>query len=49
MLGHSFLPNESDFGDIESGLKVTERIFTDEDYFLIMKICRIKNKFITRN
>lgn len=43
--GHSFLPNDSDFGDVECKLKTNERIFTAEKYMEIMKDCRINNKF----
>ncbi|XP_037025826.1 uncharacterized protein LOC119067135 [Bradysia coprophila] len=43
--GHSFLPNDSDFGDMECKLKTNERVFTDEKYMQIMRDCRINNKF----
>lgn len=43
--GHTFLPNDSDFGDFECALKKKERIYTDEAYMKIMKKCRINNKF----
>lgn len=43
--GHSFLPNDTDFGDMECKLKKDERIFTDEKYMQIMRDCRIHNKF----
>lgn len=43
--GHSFLPNDSDFGDMECKLKTNEKIFTDQKYMQIMKDCRIHNKF----
>lgn len=43
--GHSFLPNDSDFGDFECKLKTNKRIFTDEKYIQIMKDCRLDNKF----
>lgn len=42
--GHTFLPNDSDFGDVECYLK--KNIYTDTDYINIMKECRIKNKFV---
>lgn len=41
--GHSFLPNDSDFGDIESTLKMQQRLYTTEDYINVMKCCRRKN------
>lgn len=43
--GHSFLPNDSHFGDIECSLKTHQRLYTFDDYTDVMKICR-KNKFI---
>lgn len=43
--GHSFLPNDRDFGQIEQYAK--NRIkFVPEDWYLIMKKCRSKNPFI---
>lgn len=47
--GHSFLPNDSDFGDIESALKLQPRIYTPDDYKHIMRICRKKNKLIVHS
>ncbi|XP_073956928.1 uncharacterized protein [Choristoneura fumiferana] len=41
--GHSFLPNDRDFGKIEGGFKRQQRIYTPEDYMSIMKTCK-KNK-----
>ncbi len=43
--GHSFLPNDSDFGDMECKLKANEKVFTDQQYMKIMEDCRINNKF----
>lgn len=43
--GHSFLPNDSEFGDVESHLKCYQRLYTDEDYIRVMKVCRKKNPF----
>lgn len=43
--GHSFLPNDSDFGDVECALKREEKICTDEAYIKVMETCRNKNKF----
>lgn len=44
--GHSFLPNDSEFGDVESALKIQERLYTDDDYIKIMERCRRKKKFV---
>lgn len=44
--GHSFLPNDSDFANIESALKHHQRIYVPEDYIQVMKNCRRKNRFI---
>lgn len=44
--GHSFLPNDSDFSDIESALKHQQRLYLPLDYINIMKDCRRKNPFI---
>lgn len=44
--GHSFLPNDSDFGDIESALKLQQRLYTPEDYMTVMEKCRKKNPLI---
>lgn len=38
--GHSFLPNDTDFGRIECALKLQQRIYTPEDYMRIMQICK---------
>lgn len=46
LFGHSFLPNDSHFGDVECVLKTHQRLYTDYDYIEIMKSCRLKNKFI---
>lgn len=43
--GHSFLPNDSDFGDVECSLKGAGPLFTDTDYINVMENCRIENKF----
>lgn len=43
--GHSFLPNDSDFGDAERPMKKIECLYTDTDYTKAMKKCRTKNKF----
>lgn len=41
--GHSFLPNDTDFGRIECALKLQQRLYTPEDYMQIMQVCK-KNK-----
>ncbi|KAF2886099.1 hypothetical protein ILUMI_20074 [Ignelater luminosus] len=41
--GHSFLPNDSDFGNVESALKIQQKLFSPEDYIKIMKNCREKS------
>lgn len=47
--GHSFLPNDSDFSDVECALKHQQRLYVPEDYIHVMKECRRKNKFrVTR-
>lgn len=44
--GHSFLPNDSEFGDAETYMKQYEAIYTDRQYIDIMEACRIENKFV---
>jgi hypothetical protein len=44
--GHTFLPNESDFSDIECALKHQQRLYMPEDYMRVMSSCRIKKKQI---
>ncbi|KAK5640934.1 hypothetical protein RI129_009481 [Pyrocoelia pectoralis] len=41
--GHSFLPNDSDFGDIECALKRQQKLFSPEDYANVIKGCRKRN------
>nr|CAH7756319.1 unnamed protein product [Callosobruchus chinensis] len=43
--GHSFLPNDSDFSDVECALKHQQRLYLPDDYIKIMRECRTKNKF----
>uniref|UniRef100_A0A6P7FQN7 Uncharacterized protein LOC114331655 n=1 Tax=Diabrotica virgifera virgifera TaxID=50390 RepID=A0A6P7FQN7_DIAVI len=38
--GHSFLPNDTDFSDIESALKRQQRLYTPNDYIEVMRSCR---------
>lgn len=44
--GHSFLPNDSHFGDVECALKTQQRLYSVDDYLEVMRTCRRKNKFI---
>lgn len=44
--GHSFLPNDSDFSDIECALKTVQRLYTPGDYISIMESCRKRKPFI---
>lgn len=47
--GHSFLPNDSDFSDLECALKHQQRLYLPDDYIKVMENCRTKNKFkVTR-
>ncbi|CAG9773605.1 unnamed protein product [Ceutorhynchus assimilis] len=41
--GHSFLPNHSDFGDVECVLKRQTKMYSPEDYIQVMKSCRRKH------
>lgn len=44
--GHTYLPNESEFGNAECALKSQIRLYTPEHYISLMKNCRRKNKFV---
>ncbi|KAJ0177334.1 hypothetical protein K1T71_007343 [Dendrolimus kikuchii] len=44
--GHTYLPNDSEFGDVECALKSQIRLYTAEDYISVMQNCRRKNKFV---
>ncbi|XP_072397898.1 uncharacterized protein [Diabrotica undecimpunctata] len=41
--GHSFLPNDADFSDIEKAIKFQQRLYGPEDYANVMRSCRKKN------
>lgn len=41
--GHTFIPNDTDFGRIESVLKLQQKLYTPEDYIRVMKECKKKN------
>ena len=43
--GHSFLPNDSDFAQIESALKNQQILYLPSEYMKVMKQCRKKNLF----
>lgn len=40
--GHTFLPNDTDFGKIESRLKQFQRLYTADDYINVIKVCKKK-------
>ncbi|XP_030751319.1 uncharacterized protein LOC115878842 [Sitophilus oryzae] len=44
--GHSFLPNDTDFGQIERALKNQVRIYTLHDFRSVIGNCKKHNKFI---
>ncbi|KAL4713786.1 hypothetical protein ACJJTC_012303 [Scirpophaga incertulas] len=44
--GHTYLPNDSEFGDVECALKSNFRLYTPDDYIAVMENCRRKNKFV---
>lgn len=43
--GHTFLPNDTEFGDVECRFKSNPEIFTDKAYIEIMLSCRQQNNF----
>jgi hypothetical protein len=44
--GHSFLPNDSAFGDVECELRKQQRLYLPEDIVRVMTDCRKKDKFV---
>lgn len=46
--GHTYLLNDSEFGDVKRALKNMGRLYTDPDYIRVMINCRRKNKFIIK-
>lgn len=44
--GHSFLPNDSEFGDVECALRRQERLYLPEDITRVMNDCRSRNRFV---
>ncbi|XP_050298051.1 uncharacterized protein LOC126737272 isoform X1 [Anthonomus grandis grandis] len=45
--GHSFLPNDTDFGKIERSLKYQIRLYTLNEFKQVLENCSKKNKFVT--
>lgn len=43
--GHTYLSNDSEFGDVECVLKTQLRLYTADDFIEVMRNCRRKNKF----
>lgn len=43
---HTYLLNDSEFGDVECALKSQIGLNTPEDYIFVIENCRSKNKFI---
>lgn len=44
--GHSYLPNDSDFGVIESKARKTQNIFSPDDWYDVIRQCKSKNPFV---
>ena len=44
--GHSFLPNDRDFGAVEKASRMTQHIFVPEDWYMLVERARRKNPFI---
>ena len=44
--GHSYLPNDADFGIIEMALRKKNILHTPHDYYDVMTQCRKHDKFI---
>jgi hypothetical protein len=46
MSGHSFLPNDRDFGIVEMAIRKTNFLYVPEDYYKLIAQChKKKNKF----
>lgn len=41
--GHTYLPNDTDFGKIETALKSQQKIYTPDEYIDVMRSCKKKN------
>ena len=46
MSGHSFLPNDGEFCDVECKLRHQQRLYVPEDIIKVMIDCRKRNKFV---
>ena len=46
--GHSYLPNDRDFGSIETARRKTQHIFVPEDWCDLVQNARRKNPFVVR-
>lgn len=44
--GHSYLPNDADFGIIEMALRKMNFVYTPQDYYNVIAQCRKQDKFI---
>lgn len=44
--GHSYLPNDADFGIIEMALRKKNFLYTPQDYYDVITQCRKHDKFI---
>ncbi|XP_050509244.1 uncharacterized protein LOC126886381 [Diabrotica virgifera virgifera] len=44
--GHSFLQNDTDFGQIERGIKNQVQLYTMEDFVSVIESCKKTNKFV---
>lgn len=44
--GHTYLPNDSEFGDIECALKQHNRLYTPDDYINVVQNARKRSKFL---
>jgi hypothetical protein len=47
--GHSYLPNDRDFGCIETAKRRTQHVFVPADWESLILNCRKKNPFIVRH
>lgn len=46
--GHSYLPNDRDFGSIEKANRRTQHVFVPEDWFTLVEEARHKNRFTVK-
>lgn len=47
--GHTYLPNDKDFGDIECALKHQQRLYNQADYEQVMRKARKKNPLVVKS